>query len=176
MKNKVINIRIPSTFKDDLEILSKLKGLNLSDLGRKALNEYYNTAQVEGYTNESNLEKASNSDRDELLQSLAFAELVFWVYEKKNNPEMYEIDMFYEQHLALIKEMNGHPRFDSIILKEFNKIKVEIEEKVFGNKNDSDQFTFPKDNHSNSFNYGLLADFMYNIRYTKDQNQDLFIK
>ncbi|WP_458627766.1 hypothetical protein [Winogradskyella sp. PC D3.3] len=169
MKNEFINIRISSDFKADLEILSNTKGISLSNLGREALNEYYNNTPV----NEST---KTNLNNDQLIQSLAFTEFIFWIYEKKNNPIISEMDYFYKQHLSLIEEMKTHPRFDIKILSEFNKIKVEIEDKLKGFKDYPEVFLFPTENHETSFNYSLLADFMYNIRYTKFGAQDLFIK
>ncbi|MEP5254326.1 MAG: hypothetical protein ABJQ39_04630 [Winogradskyella arenosi] len=169
MKNEFINIRISSDFKADLEILSNTKGISLSNLGREALNEYYNNTPVSEPTK-------TNLNNDELIQSLAFTEFIFWIYEKKNNPTMSEMDFFYKQHLILIEEMKTHPRFNNKILNEFNKIKDEIEDKLQGFKGYPEVFLFPTENHETSFNYALLADFMYNIRHTTSGVKDLFIK
>lgn len=176
MKNEIINIRITSSFKEDLGILAQLKGLSISDLGREALNMYFNTTDFGEPEVRDTIEEKHNKDSDGLLQSLAFTELIFWIYDKRLNPEMSEIDQYYDQHVALIDEMNNHSRFTSEILIEFNKIKSELKGECDGYDHRSGIFLFSQKNNPNSFNYDKLSYFMYGIRYTENQVKDLFIK
>ena len=176
MKKEVINIRVSSEFKSDLETLCEIKGIKVSEFGRIALTEYFNSRKDESYEKLNNQELKRNDNHDDLLQSLAFTEFIFWIYEKKFSPYVYEIESYYLQHIALIDEMQTHPRFTKKILHEFGKIKDEFMKRLEGYDWGPDMFKFAIEGHSSSFDYECLRDFMYNIRYTEDQEQDLFIK
>ena len=134
MKKEVINIRVSSDFKKDLEMLCDLKGMKLSDLGRNALTEY-----LDSHIDENNIDDNSDvgveylpaTKEDDLLQSFAFAELVFWLYSRKTTRFMDEPLSIYEKHLNLINKMQEHRLFNSDILTEFNKIKKELEERIW---------------------------------------------
>ncbi|WP_053977220.1 hypothetical protein [Mangrovimonas xylaniphaga] len=168
MKNNIINIRISDTLKQELEILSSIKEVSMSNLIREALLNFINTVDLD-------IEKAKSSRSCSLLQSLSFSEFIFWIYEKKRNPEIIEGGEYHIQQLELIKKMRKHPLFTQEILEEIDKIAVEIEKLLNGEIRGAMNFEFPVEGNSNSFNYELFSYFMYAIRYDEENNKVLFI-
>jgi hypothetical protein len=169
MQKEVINIRIDSDFKTELGLLCDLRGMSLSDFGRNALQQYFNSILDEACEVGATQENDCKNPDDDLLNSLAFSEFVFWIYHKKTKPFMDDPVYLYRRHLELINKMHHHPSFFKQILDEFEKIRIELEQRVNDQKSDFHQFQFVESNHSGSFNYGTFADFMY---YVRALNQD----
>ena len=174
MKKEVINIRVSSDFKKDLEMLCDLKGMKLSDLGRNALTEY-----LDSHIDDNNIDDNSDvgveylptTKEDDLLQSFAFAELIFWLYSRRTTRFMDEPISIYEKHLNLINKMQEHRLFNSDILTEFNKIKKELEERISGLKGDFHQFSFLSRGQQGSFNFDKFERFMNSIYVNSEEGK-----
>ena len=157
MKTSTINLRLSVNTKETLDKLAYLNEKNVSDIVREAIELYL-----------KNDEEQKNNTQIDLVQTLSFTELIFWLYQKKEDPEITELSTFIEQITSTINEMNGHPLFDSEIMIEFNKVLLDINDISL----DREHYSFPK-----TLNYDKLASFMYCIRYDVDNiTKILFIK
>ncbi|WP_274476138.1 hypothetical protein [Mangrovimonas aestuarii] len=167
MKNTVINIRVSESLKEDLELVCGIKNISLSNLTRNILMDYISNGSFENDHNNH-----FSKETIKLFQSLSFSEFIFWIYNKRDNPSKDEDWEFYDQHLKLIDRLNKLQCLDSEILKEFNKIGNELKEDISTTEEFSTikpEFDFPKEERVGSFNYNVLADFMYNIRFKNDE-------
>lgn len=173
MKTNVVTVRISDDQKSQLEDLGFEQGSSTSEIIRNIIEEFFSSTQ--------NLEDTQNYFREEyedidIVQTLGFAELIFWIYEKKINPEKNEIKEFYIQIIDLITQFKKHPLFNDQICREFNKISIEIKDYLFNTNRSSEDFKFPFEGNPLSFDYDLFADFIYNIRYDKNGDKFLTIK
>lgn len=172
MKDTVINIRISETLKDDLTLACELERMSISRFGRVALEE-----KLDALTKKIGEVTTTEYDGDlDLLQTLAFSEFIFWIYEKKRNPEVSEIEEYYVQHLEVIAKMRKHPLFNDYILYEIDKIAVELNKVMSGEIEELSNFTFSVEGNYNSFNYKMFAEFMFAIRYDGANEKILFIE
>ncbi|GAA4289524.1 hypothetical protein [Aestuariibaculum suncheonense] len=165
MRTAVVNTRINSSLKDELEILSHLNGKTVSENVRQAI-EAYLSDEVSEY---NTVDKKQNKYLD-VLQSLSFTELIFWVYDKKRNPAIEEIDELYYAFLDLIREINENPLFTVEILAEFDKVSRELK-KLLYEDGYFENFTFPLD-----FSYEKLSYFMHGLRYDELNQKVIHIK
>jgi|SRR5690554_5324970 len=171
MKKEVINIRVSSDFKTELEMLCELKGMKLSDFGRDALQEHLNSILDETCKKDSKQENESNSGKDDLLQSLEFAKFVLWLYNIKTNQFMDEPVWLYEKQLNLIKGLQEHRLFYTPIRKELDKIRIELEDRIRGIKGDFHQFKFLTSGQPCSFNFDLFAEFLKSLRFDSEEGK-----
>lgn len=161
MNNSIINLRISESLKEDLQILAYTEDKSLSSIARESFNYY--------------LDNSINKDEHiELIQTLGFAELIFWLYDKRSNPHFYEIDELYIQFIELIDSMEQNPLFDNDIMTEFRKVRLELYNYLNGSEY-MDTLEFPL-NNQDSFNYNKLAWFMYGLRYDENNNKVIHIK
>lgn len=164
MKDSKLNIRLDDETKTALLLLSKINDAPISSIVRAILKKYVDTQ-------ENNI--LPNGDL-ELLQSLGFCEVIFWITDKLRDPELSECNALYLSHIKLLKEMENNSFFDEEILVEFRKVYNELEY-VVTNEVDYDYvFQFP--NSTNGFNYGKLYIFMNTIRYDDNDEMVLYIK
>lgn len=170
MKTTVIHTRISDDLKVHLDNLSRANGKSVSKIIRNAIKKYIHDA--DNYI-VSDLDKTFLEEEYNLLQSLRFAEFIFWLYDKRDSPGIDEDDDFYEEFIELINEMRSHPSFNDDILYEFDKIRRELKECIAENTINDGYFSFPEDGN---FDYEKLTWFMYCIRYDKDNNKVLFIR
>ena len=110
----------------------------------------------------------------EVIQTLGFTELIFWLYQKRIDPGIIEIEELYIQFIDLISEFEQYPIFKPKVLHELAKVSKELEEILYGDMPRFDYFEFPQDG-PNGFDYGVLADFMYTIRYDNN-NKVIHVK
>lgn len=162
MKTSILNIRINERIKEELELIGLTRNQSVSELVRESLNTFIENSNECGKEH-----KYSNDQDSDILQSLGFAELIFFVCYKNFNPEICEIDELYIQFINLIKEMEGHPLFTPEIIKEFKKVSIELEMVLYHNKWKDGSFDFPFEGE-NAFNYEVLANFMHTVRYDED--------
>lgn len=156
-----INIRIPQEIKNKIEELSIERGMTISEIARNIFDHYF----------------CSDKKDPELdiLQTLGFSELIFWLYNKREYPGINETDELYEQFIDLIYRMKFHELFNDEILLEFNKVSHELTRHL-SNMLANNELDFAIEGSSNSFNYDLLAEFMYTLRYDEQDNRILNIE
>jgi predicted DNA-binding protein len=169
MKTSIINTRISSSLKEELEILSQFLSIPISNIVREAL-ENHLTNSIDNHKNDLIIEGLNSADI-ELLQSLSFTELIFWLYDKKRDPAICEIIEFYEGFIKLIEEINQHPLFTDEILIEFNKVLFELNHVLNEWSGLLCGFKFPE-----SFDYLKLSNFIHAIRYDDENNKVIHIK
>ena len=164
MKNSILNLRLDEPTKVALENKCLENGVPISVGAREAIEQYL--LKVENNPNE-------NYDTT-LICSLGFCEFMFWVQDKLRDPEICELDCYYQQHMDLIMEFRNNSYFDEDILSEFMKVYNELDELLHQGTHDGLKFKFPKE--PNGFDYLKLNVFMHTIRYDEDDNKILFIK
>ncbi len=162
MKTYTINTRIDFETLDKIQTLSETLDVKKSDIVRDALTEYFKG----GF----DCEKDDNP-KYKLLQSLGFTELIFWLYEKARNPEVSEIDELYIELIEMINELNEQGLLKPDIQSELAMVTEELNQILYNKDYRKGYFDFV-----NSFNYEVLADFMYTLRYDDDNNQVIHIK
>lgn len=164
MKNTILNLRISEELKNELDDLSFAKNKSVSDIVRDSISNYTRTQNV-----------IEHSEHPNLMQTLGFAEFIFWIYDKRDNPEKSEVEDLYMKFIELINEMHSNELFNDDILIEMDKISKELKEYLNGTETDPD-FIFSTQ-HKNGFDYEKFSNFMYCIRYADDElEQILFIK
>lgn len=169
MKSTVINIRVTEELKEELEIIGNETDISVSSLIRSILSDFVN---AEKSIHVSSIE---NDKRNDVLQSLGFTELIFWIYDKLRNPEINEIDDLYFQFIHLIEELEDHPLFTKEIMFELNKISDELRRYLSGAIKNMD-FSFSNIENENYFDYEMLSQFLYGLRYDEDDNRVLNIQ
>ncbi|WP_417371475.1 hypothetical protein [Gelidibacter japonicus] len=169
MKTTTINLRINQITKNQLEILSERKDENISSVIREAVNQFLDN---EIYL-EPELAKTKNGLH--LIKTAGFTEFIFWLYQKTINPEVSEIREFYIQFIDLINECKKYPIFNSDLILEFDKVLSELNTIVYDEDNFKMYFQFANFGE-NSFDYQVLADFMYTFRYDQEDNKVIHCK
>lgn len=165
-KTNIITVRVNEEDKEMIEKISFLHEKPSSEVVRTAITKYLDDIQ-------DTKPKGSNID---LIQTLGFGELVFWILEKREDARILESYLHFERCVDLIQDLNKHPIFTPEVLVEFNKIARELE----GYLNDEDpldhaEFHFPKPTTINGFNYQVFKDFMSTIRDHEDFMEVLYI-
>ncbi|WP_028872329.1 hypothetical protein [Psychroserpens burtonensis] len=169
MKTSIINTRISSSLKEELEILSQFLSTPISNIVREAI-ENHLINSIDNHKNDFIVE-GLNSNDIQLLESLGFTELIFWLYDKKRDPQICEIAEFYEFLIKLIEEINQHPLFTDEILIELNKVLFELNHTLDEWSGLLSGFKFPE-----SFDYLKLSDFLHALRYDDENNKVIHIK
>lgn len=169
MKTTAITLRIDQITKDKLEILSESNDVNTSSIIREAVNQFLE--------NENCLEPelAKTKDGLHLIKTAGFTEFIFWLYQKTIDSEVSEIHELYIQFIDLINECKKHPLFNPDLIFEFDKVLRELNTVVYDESNSEMYFQFP-DFEENSFDYQVLADFMYSFRYDREDNKVIHCK
>lgn len=180
MNNTVINIRVPENLKQNLELMALERNKSCSDLIREGLSNLVNN-------NSTNIDSSiSSSVLDykfqpqpigvDLLQTLGFTELVFWIMDKQMNPECDESDQLYIQFIKLLNEIQGHKLFTKEIKREFKKISCELESYYYGVEFLGSRFKFAEQKNRHCFDFELFKNFMYNLRFDDKNKRFLHIK
>lgn len=180
MNNTVINIRVPENLKQKLELIALENNKSCSDLIREGLNDLVNKEQLNNQPLETNalFEYKFTPLRDgvDLLQTLGFTELVFWIMAKQINPQPNESEELYKQFIDLINELCVHKLFTKVIKIELRKISYELESYLYGKAFTGVNFRFAETGNQNSFDFEVFIEFMYGIRYDDDNNRIFHIK
>lgn len=173
MKTTTINIRISNILKDQLEAFAYKKDQKISEATRSIIESYLNNTNDLIDNNPRNNSLKPKDDLD-LLQTLGFTELIFWIYEKYINPEINETDEQLYEIIDVISKIKSHPLFPYDIIKEFNKISAELNLCIANRNNELYYFSQPDNQFS--FNYELFTEFFYGIRYDDNGNRVLTIQ
>jgi hypothetical protein len=173
MKDTIIHTRVSENLKDDLLNFSYITDKSVSKIVRIAIEEYL--VKTNNCKSEQGTIKEKSESLD-LIQTLGFTELIFWIYDKKWDPEINESNEFYIQIMEIIEQLNHHPLFTNEIIHEFNKVSIELKEYLYDYEIEANwNFKFPT-NCVNGFNYEKLSEFMYGLRYDVNNEKTLIIK
>lgn len=166
MKTTTITLRVDENTKAQLENLSKIKGVNISKIIRESLTPHLKTEY------NLNPKVARTKAGLHLMKTLAFSELIFWLYQKVIDPAISEIREFYIQHIEFINECKLYPIFNEELITELEKVEVELNKVLYEIGYGEEYFKFSGID-DNGFNYQVLADFMYTFRYDKDLEHEI---
>jgi hypothetical protein len=163
MKSTTINLRVDQITKDKLENLSESKNVNISGIIRDVVNEFLD--------NEICLDpKITDAKKGlHLIKTVGFTEFIFWLYHKTMDSEISEIDELYIQFIKIINECKMYPIFNSELIVEFDKVSSELNRVLYDQNYNEANFQFPY-SHENPFDYQVLANFMFTLRYDVNNN------
>ena len=168
MKSNTITLRVSDELKNQLENLGFEQEKSTSEITRSIIEDYFYTSEDFESTKTYLTNLNRKEDNIDLLQTLEFSELIFWIYEKYRDPNMQETDEFYQQIINTIDKLNNHPLFNDEILNELEKISQELK-MYFKDPSSSEWWlNFPSQGHLYSFNYELFKDFFFCIRCEED--------
>jgi len=173
MKTTTVNIRISNILKDQIEEFAIENDQSISEATRSIIESYFNKTSDLIDDNAGINAIEPNGDLD-LLQTLGFTELVFWIYDKRFDTEINESNEYYLKMIDTISKFDSHPLFTDEIVKEFNKISTEL--KLYLSDSNYDEFYFPQPDNPFSFNYDLFNEFFHGVRYDEDNNRVLTIQ
>ncbi|MCR8667413.1 ribbon-helix-helix protein, CopG family [Aestuariibaculum sp. M13] len=151
MKKKKLNLRIEEELVNGLDQLAYLENKTVSAVVREAVVNHLRQHELK--------QLPEHYNPLELLQSLGFSELIFWVYEKRFEPANTDEMFLYWNLIDIIEEIQINPIFPDTLKAEFRKVGREL--KVLTDESDYIlDFSFPE-----SLNYSELAYFMYTLRF-----------
>lgn len=160
MKTSILNLRLDTRIKVALDEIGIAQDKSASAITRDAIDLYL---------------KENNPDLPDIsiLQTFGFAELIFWIMNKKDDPFIGETDSLYEQHYNLLVELNNYSIFSKEILVELNKVRDELADLL---NNVHDHYEFKFSTLHGGFNYDELHGFMHTVRFDSDDNRVINIK
>lgn len=166
MKSSILNIRINPNVRQVLLEIAESESLSISDIVRDALESY-----VKNYSSFNDM--SQYEDGWELIQTVSFSELIFWIMDKRFDAEINESESLYKQHHDLIVEMGKLKLFPDDLMFEFDKVRNELSEILF---NEQHYLDFKFSTESNGFDYDKLHSFMHIMRYDSNNNRIINIK
>ena len=172
MKTNTITLRVSDQLKSQLEDLGNEQEKSISEITRSIIEDFFNSSD-NLKRSESNYFDIDSLPPDDLLRTFEFTELIFWIYDKRVNPEINETNEFYVQHIDLIEKLTHHPFFGTESLKELNKVSNELKEYLAGKYNEEPGFSFSIKGNRYSFNYELFSIFFYGVGHDDDDNKIL---
>lgn len=165
MKNENISLRVSTELKERLERISELTGQSHSQIIRPLIEEKLIEPEIidlgEG--------RHYNTKTDhELINSLGFMELLFWIFDKRFEPRADEIDEFKEYLIKMIEKVKQSQLFSSA----FKDSLIEIEDELQKSLEDENFHEFEFPNNDDLYEYTLRSE-IYMIRWYS--NNDLLI-
>ena len=163
MKTETISIRISTELKQKLERISEETGLTNSQIIRPLIEE----KAIEQETIPLGEGRFYNTISDhQLINSLEFTELIFWLLDKKREPRRDEHDVFYKQQVNTIDRIMQSELFFQDFLSELVKVKRELE--LILNGKSLYKFNFPDED---GFDYEVLSMNIHMIRFNSENDQ-----
>lgn len=169
MKTSAINLRVDEITRDQLEKISKINGVTISTTIRKAVDEFLEDETI------LDPELFETKRGLHLVKTISFSEFIFWIYQKNLDPEIIEVDDLYVQIINLINECRNYPIFNPELMTELDKVSEELNRYLYDDSYDEYLFQFP-DRKDDPFNYGVLEQFMFMLRYDSDNRKIIHCK
>ena len=167
MKSVVINIRISLELKHLINNACDQNKTTVSKLVREAVAFYF-----ENY--DSHQESNNFEDEDfELLKSLRFTRLIYWVMQKKNDRRILTHDKIFIEYRKTIDEILLNKYFTFELKKEFEKVKLELLEYLSKSRLYHAEFNFPRS--FEGFDYNRLNVFMNDLTYCERGIKTIYI-
>lgn len=152
MKSEILNLRIPAALKEQLEKEANYNGITLSDLAREIISSHYETSVQDSLV--------FNLDFN-FYTSNEFIYLITWIFEKRlNNYDSNNVQVFEGLKKIVMKAMNNS-YFPNELKKEFEKVYVDLSHFIYVYEMPNKYFTFCIPHQTQSFNYMLLVNFIY---------------
>lgn len=152
MKSEILNLRVPASLKERLEIEANDNSITLSDLARDIISSHYenNDIDIPMFNLELNF-----------YNSNEFIYLITWIFEKRlNNYDSNHIQVFEGLKKISLKAMNNK-YFPIELKKEFEKVYVDLSRFIYEYEMSNNYFRFCIPNLPQSFNYFILVNFIY---------------
>lgn len=152
MKSEILNLRIPASLKERLEIEASHNSITLSDLARDIISSYYENKEIDIPI--LNLEL-------NFFNSNEFMYLITWILEKRlNYYDSNSVQVFEGLKVIALKAMNNiYSSFE--LKKEFEKVYVDLSRFIYEYEIPNNHFRFCIPNLPQSFNYYILVNFIY---------------
>ena len=152
MKSEILNLRIPTSLKEKLEIDSNDNNITLSDLARQIIFSYYENDEFDIPQYDLELDFYNSNE---------FLYLITWILEKRlNNYDSNNIKVFEGLKRIASKALNN--KYFPIELKnEFEKVYVDLSRFIYEYEMPNNYFRFCIPNQPHSFNYYILVNFIY---------------
>ena len=160
MKTSILNLRLDTNTRAALDQLCIEQEKSASAVARDAIDLYLTKSQV------------VDSPDTSILQTFGFAELIYWIMDKRIDHEALECLSFYQCHVDLISEMELNPLFPEDFMVEMRKVQLELIEHI-NEENSSYNFRFPT---QEGFDYSKLNEFIHIVRFDNDNNRVIHIK
>lgn len=160
MKTSILNLRLNTNTREALDEVGIAQNKSASAVARDAIDSYLSLSHQNDFLDTA------------ILQTFGFAELIFWIMDKRFDPDDSECPTLYEQHVKLITEMESHPIFPENLMVEFRKVQRELIRCING-ENGNSYFEFP---NSGGFDYMQLHDFMHTVRFDENDERVVYIK
>lgn len=152
MKSEILNMRIPASLKEKLEIEASDNNTTLSDLARDIISTYYDNNEVADIT--FDLES-------KFYTSNEFIFFITWLFEKRlNYYDSNNIQVFEGLKRIAMKAMTNC-NFDTDLKTEFEKVYVDLSRFIYEYEIPNNHFRFCIPNLPQSFNYFLLVNLIY---------------
>ncbi len=152
MKSEILNLRIPASLKEKLEIEALDSSVTLSDLVRDIISSHYESNDVDVPTFNLELNFYNSSE---------FIYLITWIFEKRlNSYDSNSIQVFEGLKAIALKAMNN-TYFSFELKKEFEKVYVDLSRFIYEYEIPNNHFRFCIPNLPQSFNYFILVNFIY---------------
>jgi hypothetical protein len=148
MKSVILNVRISQELKNNLEKQSEEEGVTISDLIRNILN------------NHSDNETSNLLDMDYLYHSNQFLYLITWMFEKRDCAFDGKTEIELLRIKSIVTDVMREQSFPSDLKLEFEKVLVDLVRYINNYNAERMQFHFCKPNHSESFNYSMLIEYI----------------
>ena len=148
MKSVILNVRISQDLKNKLEKQSKEDGATISDLIRDILNNYTEN------------EDSNYSLTDDLYHSNQFLFLITWMFEKRDCGLDGKTEFELQRLKSIVTKVICEQSFPNDLKLEFEKVLVDLVRFISNYHAERMQFHFCKPNHSGSFNYSILIDYI----------------
>lgn len=148
MKSVTLNVRISQDLKNKLEKQSQEDGAAISDLVRDILNNYIEN------------EDSNYSLTDDLYHSNQFLFLITWIFEKRDCSLDGKTEFELQRLKSIVTNVISELSFPDDLKLEFEKVLVDLI-RFLNNYHDYNmRFYFCKPNHSSSFDYSLLIEYI----------------
>jgi hypothetical protein len=180
MKKSIINLRLDEQDKKAMERVCSDNGVPISVGARDAIKLYLE--------NQSSSSKPSIPEEDPseleswevpfynedftLLKSWLFTRLVHWVTIKRYDPVIRSNSNFYINCMNLIASMDDNSYFPNDILIEFNKIRKELYDYLYGQTHNRTFFQFAR---FGGFDYVKFDLFMRDMNYSEEGMKIIYL-
>jgi predicted DNA-binding protein len=159
MKTKILTLRITNVLKNRLELSANDYAVTTSSLIRDILEQHFEAEKIDFQQIKNDL------DRVEFV-SADFIQLTAWIYQIRFDNSATISTRYADQLKNILFKIFRSDDYPEDLKKEFEKIHHELSKFSFASTITFQQFSFGYPNHSLSFNYNILQEFILSKGFT----------